>query len=218
MKTVISILVAMLATGPVYASYGEDPDDPAAVDAARAAFARLNHGGAGVDLVFAPGSALAADVVEIIGVQSALTADVTPLEEAIEALDARVSDTLVEVSLSSDVLFDFDSDQLKPEADESLEKLGTLINESEVLSVTIVGHTDAKGSEEYNLDLSNRRAASVRDWLVAAGIDPGLFTVEGRGEADPVAPNENEDGSDNPDGRALNRRVEIVIRTRQPIS
>ena len=71
------------------------------------------------------------------------------------------------------------------------------------LSLEIQGHTDADGSDAYNLDLSDRRAKSVVAWLVAKGIDAGRLQGEGKGEAAPVASNATADG------KALNRRVEI---------
>lgn len=115
------------------------------------------------------------------------------------------------VNLSSDVLFDFGKAALKPEAAGALEKVAALINERGAdAKVTIVGYTDAKGSEELNRRLSVSRAQSVKDWLVRHGVKQAIV-VEGKGAADPVAPNANPDGSDNPAGRAQNRRVEILI-------
>ena len=156
-------VLALAAILPVLAlaSYPEDPDDPMATQAAAAAVAALDTRRGALVLVAAPPQALRANVVDIVGVQSSLKADITPLERAVEALGAQVSDTLIEVSLASDVLFDFDSDQLKAAAEDSLNELKTLISESEVLEVTITGHTDAKGGNDYNMDLSLRRAASV---------------------------------------------------------
>jgi outer membrane protein OmpA-like peptidoglycan-associated protein len=75
--------------------------------------------------------------------------------------------------------------------------------------VTVTGHSDGRGDPAYNLDLSQRRAEAVRAAL-AEQLGAGFaFEVAGRGEDEPVAPNENADGSDNPEGRALNRRVVI---------
>ena len=73
--------------------------------------------------------------------------------------------------------------------------------------MSIVGHTDSLGEDAYNLGLSQRRAEAVAAAVAASRPDLSL-TTEGRGEADPVAPNDN-GGEDNPDGRAANRRVEI---------
>ncbi len=77
----------------------------------------------------------------------------------------------------------------------------------------ISGHTDSKGSEEYNQKLSEKRAESVKKWLIEnAGVNPKIIEISGYGESRPVAPNTNPDGSDNPEGRQKNRRVEIVIK------
>jgi outer membrane protein OmpA-like peptidoglycan-associated protein len=77
----------------------------------------------------------------------------------------------------------------------------------------IEGYTDSKGSDSYNLRLSDKRAASVKDWLVKkGGVGNKKMTTKGWGEANPVAPNENPDGSDNPEGRQKNRRVEITVK------
>ena len=78
--------------------------------------------------------------------------------------------------------------------------------------VIIRGYTDSKGADEYNNRLSLRRAEAVRDKLVEFGLEPGrILKTEGMGEKNPVAPNVNSDGSDNPAGRALNRRIELEL-------
>jgi outer membrane protein OmpA-like peptidoglycan-associated protein len=78
--------------------------------------------------------------------------------------------------------------------------------------VTVEGFTDAKGSKSFNMQLSQERATAVKDWVVRNGNVPaGNITARGFGEQNPVAPNTNPDGSDNPAGRALNRRVSIVV-------
>lgn len=216
----ICLLVLVSLLLPVLAGaypYGEDPSDPDTVAAARQAVANLDESRGALALIAAPGSSLAGEVVGIVGLASTLSADVTPLEQAIENLGAAVSNLLIEVTLSSDVLFDFDSDSLKPAAESSLLDLKTLIESVEVLGVTIIGHTDAKGSDEYNLELSRRRAESVHAWLTRSGINQGLCSTEGHGENEAIAPNTLPDGSDNPEGRALNRRVEILISTRQQV-
>jgi outer membrane protein OmpA-like peptidoglycan-associated protein len=78
-------------------------------------------------------------------------------------------------------------------------------------NVRIEGHTDAKGSASYNQDLSNRRAESVKKWFTSHGLKDLHFSTEGFGAKKPVAPNTKPNGSDDPKGRAKNRRVEIVI-------
>lgn len=123
----------------------------------------------------------------------------------------QTPDTVV-ISLSADVFFDFDRSTLKPIAVNSLEHVVKRISELPNGKVRIEGHTDAKGSKEYNKQLSLKRASSVRDWLVSeGGIANREFIIFGLGESRPVAPNLTEDGDDDPVGRQKNRRVEIVI-------
>jgi len=76
----------------------------------------------------------------------------------------------------------------------------------------IEGFTDSKGEHAYNMKLSENRAAAVKQWLVLnLSVSASRITTRGWGEAKPVAPNKNPDGSDNPQGRQKNRRVEIVL-------
>jgi outer membrane protein OmpA-like peptidoglycan-associated protein len=79
-------------------------------------------------------------------------------------------------------------------------------------AVRIDGHTDGRGADSYNQSLSERRAAAVKAWLVQHGQAPSaLITTRGFGRTKPIADNTKPDGSDNPDGRAKNRRVEILV-------
>jgi outer membrane protein OmpA-like peptidoglycan-associated protein len=105
----------------------------------------------------------------------------------------------------SDVLFDFDKATLKPDAREKLAKLSGIVLAYPGLKLTIEGHTDSIGSDEYNLTLSEKRAAAVRDYLVGAGVNSNGVTSQGFGKANPVASN------DTNEGRAKNRRVELVV-------
>lgn len=77
--------------------------------------------------------------------------------------------------------------------------------------IEIISHTDNKGAESYNLSLSEERAASVVEYLISKGIDKKRLTSSGKGESNPIAPNTNSDGSDNPEGRAKNRRTEFIV-------
>ena len=79
------------------------------------------------------------------------------------------------------------------------------------LIVEIMSHTDSKGSDKYNEKLSQQRAESVVAYLISKGIKPERLKAKGYGESKPVAPNENADGSDNPEGRAQNRRTDFKI-------
>lgn len=102
--------------------------------------------------------------------------------------------------------FEHDSDVPKPSAAAALEQLREALASDVSMAVIIEGHTDADGADDYNLDLSDRRARSVVAWLAAAGIAAERLTPRGMGEAEPVASN------DTADGKALNRRVDVVAR------
>ncbi|QPC42796.1 DUF4892 domain-containing protein [Kaustia mangrovi] len=105
------------------------------------------------------------------------------------------------------ILFDFDKDTIRPESKAQLQEIARLLKESPDLQVFIVGHTDGKGGYEYNLDLSERRARAVVKALGAEyGVAAERLTPVGVGMVAPVATNRTEDG------RARNRRVEIVER------
>ena len=131
-----------------------------------------------------------------------------------EITDFRVEQTATAtiVEIASDVLFAFDSADLSPSAPAQLARAADLIRQGGPGDVEVRGYTDAKGDDAYNLGLSERRAMEVAGWLRSTGgIDVARLKPRGFGEADPVAPNANPDGSDNPSGRAMNRRVTLVI-------
>jgi outer membrane protein OmpA-like peptidoglycan-associated protein len=118
----------------------------------------------------------------------------------------------VALNLSGDVLFGFGADQLRAEAAEGLDQVVTLIRDLRPQMLSIIGHTDSIGGAAANQDLSLRRARAVQRWLEQrAGNAMPAVVVEGRGEHDPVAPNTQPDGGDDPEARALNRRVEFVL-------
>jgi len=115
--------------------------------------------------------------------------------------------------LQGDVLFDFDKSNLRPDADVYLrEFFGRNRKQLTGRTIVIEGHTDSKGSHTYNQRLSRERARTISVWIVHHADLRQKRTVElGFGESRPRAPNTFPDGSDNPDGRQLNRRVEIVV-------
>jgi outer membrane protein OmpA-like peptidoglycan-associated protein len=119
----------------------------------------------------------------------------------------------VRIELPGDVLFDFDQWTIRPDAEPTLRQVATILQQYPRAKVAIEGHTDAKGADDYNLRLSEQRVASVKAWLVhQGGIDGGAMTTRGWGEMRPVASNTYSDGSDYPEGRQQNRRVEITVR------
>jgi len=105
----------------------------------------------------------------------------------------------------SDVLFDTASYTLKPAAREKLAKISGVVLAHPGLNLQIEGHTDSVGSDEYNQQLSENRAAAVRDYLIEQGVAPSSVIARGFGKTQPIASN------DTPDGRQKNRRVELVV-------
>ena len=93
----------------------------------------------------------------------------------------------------------------------ALDETVRILNDNPHISVLIEGYSDAVGSEAFNLELSRQRAEAVRAYLVERGIAADRLRVAGRGERNPLAPNARADGSDNPAGRAMNRRVELSV-------
>lgn len=117
----------------------------------------------------------------------------------------REGDTL-RASLSSDVLFESGSDRLQPGADTKILQIAEVLRRYPRTYVDVTSHTDNRGTESFNEDISERRAQSVRDILVRAGVDGSRITTRGEGERNPVT------GNDTATGRAKNRRVDITIR------
>ncbi len=115
------------------------------------------------------------------------------------------------ISLSSDVLFASGSATIQPGGQTKLREMATVLNKYPQTIVQITGHTDNRGSEESNLDLSNRRAQAVASAFAANGVNPARISTSGQGESMPVADNST------PEGRAQNRRVEIVINPDQSL-
>ncbi|MFZ5472168.1 MAG: OmpA family protein [Myxococcota bacterium] len=110
-----------------------------------------------------------------------------------------------ELTVHSNVFFTSDDEELNPEAKAHLEELAQLAVENPEAQVRIEAYTDAQGSEDYNLTLSDERAQSVKDFFTAAGVDASRIIAEGKGETEPIASN------DTPEGRAQNRRTAITI-------
>ena len=143
----------------------------------------------------------------------AVAGTVAGLDAALKDLGAKVTEQEVRIALEADVLFDFDKAELKPEAQASLEKVTTVLKAYPSAQVRIEGHTDAKGADAYNQKLSEQRAVAVAEWLASkAGLPRTQLATAGLGRTKPVAHNTKPDGSDDPDGRAKNRRVEILVR------
>lgn len=112
------------------------------------------------------------------------------------------------VSLA-DILFDFDKATLRRDVEFNLVKIATILNQFSEMNVLVEGHTDAIGTDEYNLELSKKRAQAVADFLISQGVDEKRLSWEGYGKTRPVADN------DTPEGRQKNRRVDLVIQDAQ---
>ena len=126
------------------------------------------------------------------------------LEAQLRELEAQQTERGLLVTLG-DVLFAFDKAELSAQAAPRLDKLAGFLAQFPERQMLIEGYTDSVGNEAYNLSLSERRAQAVRDALVERGVGSARITARGYGKAHPIADNST------PDGRAMNRRVEIVI-------
>lgn len=124
--------------------------------------------------------------------------------EAVSSIKQEQGRTVL--SISGSVVFKLGSADLMPIAKDRLDEVATVLRErANGSAIVIEGHTDSTGSDTLNEKLSQQRAEAVRQFLVARGVDPDKIEAVGRGEADPVASNAS------PEGRANNRRVEIII-------
>jgi outer membrane protein OmpA-like peptidoglycan-associated protein len=118
---------------------------------------------------------------------------------------ARQGDNLV-LRMPSDVTFASNQASINPRFNTTLDDVAGVLNRYDQSIVDIVGHADSDGTDEYNLDLSRRRASSVAQYLVGRNVLADRLYVDGRGESVPIATNATAEG------KALNRRVEILIR------
>ncbi|MBA2291002.1 MAG: OmpA family protein [Gemmatimonadales bacterium] len=111
----------------------------------------------------------------------------------------------IQVTFDSGLLFDYDSDAVRSAAQENLRTLAGSLGSYADSDLLIVGHTDDRGADSYNLGLSERRAAAAANYLVTQGVARSRLRTMGLGESEPVSPNDNDAG------RQANRRVEIAI-------
>jgi outer membrane protein OmpA-like peptidoglycan-associated protein len=111
----------------------------------------------------------------------------------------------IKITFASGILFDVNKSSLQPTAQTNLQKLSTILNKYPDTQILIEGHTDSDGNEDYNMDLSLRRANSVQNYMTSQQVQPIRMHTQGYGETQPVASNETVEG------KAQNRRVEIAI-------
>jgi outer membrane protein OmpA-like peptidoglycan-associated protein len=111
----------------------------------------------------------------------------------------------IKITFASGILFDVNKSDLRPEAQENIAKLAAILIKYEDTNILIEGHTDADGSEEYNLQLSERRARAVQSYLAQNGVMNARISIMGYGESQPVADNTTVEG------KQANRRVEVAV-------
>jgi outer membrane protein OmpA-like peptidoglycan-associated protein len=116
-----------------------------------------------------------------------------------------------DIILPTDVLFDFDKSTLRTEGLTLLGQVRQHFATHQANQIHVWGHTDSKGSDQYNAVLSQKRAVAVANWLKKNIKTKGLVMAIGRGEQEPLVPNQNPDGSDNPVNRQKNRRVTLSV-------
>lgn len=117
----------------------------------------------------------------------------------------KLSGDVVKITMTSQTAFDVGQADIKPGFRTTLDKLADVIVRYQKTSLTIIGHTDAQGAHDSNMELSRRRAAAVADYLEGKNVNAERIDAEGRGESEPVA------GNDTDAGRRANRRVEILV-------
>ncbi|MCT7957615.1 OmpA family protein [Laspinema palackyanum] len=138
----------------------------------------------------------------------------TEVEQTLTELNAETTIEGIKFNLSDNILFEFDKYAVRAAAKPTLEKVNQVLTHFKDARVLINGHTDSKGTDEYNIDLSQKRAAAVKYYFVNNfQAEPTRIQTQGLGKSKPIAPNTNPDGSDNPQGREKNRRVEFTIQT-----
>ena len=190
-----------------------DPDSPEIQQACEDALKRL-----GPDRGYIAIQKIVIDVqknvVDIIGISQgisgtgiAITGQVVGVEMVLKDLKVKVLETEIKIDLPSDILFDFDEYNLRPDGREALKKVAAVIKSYPGKTVLIEGHTDSEGSREYNMKLSFKRAESVKKWFRdMENLTDTKFQTKGWGESKPRFLN------DTVEGRQKNRRVEIKIR------
>lgn len=134
-------------------------------------------------------------------------AELAQLQQALGQIaeTRRTAMGLVMTLDSNSVRFDFDKSDIKPEYRDTLNRIAGILMTLKGYTINVYGYTDDVGSQTYNLQLSQRRAGAVRDFLLQAGISPTIMSTKGFGKSDPRVPGNNEQA------RAANRRVEIGI-------
>ena len=144
------------------------------------------------------------DILDTLGVLAIKSLNINTIAEIRKEEDENVF-------VLKNIFFDYEKATIREESKPELDKLYLFLLSNPDIKIEIAGHTDAKGNDDYNQRLSQKRANSVMAYQAAKGIPSKQMVAVGYGETQPVAPNENADGTDNPMGRQLNRRIELKI-------
>jgi outer membrane protein OmpA-like peptidoglycan-associated protein len=141
------------------------------------------------------------------GMANVVGCDGVTLQPVIEVIEGAPSGLIAAVDIPAAALFAFDSADLSDGGKTAIEDYRKQLRPdiSQAYAGIIIGYTDSTGNPDYNMQLSKRRAQAVADYLVSTGVDPNKLRVLGRGENNPIAPN------DTPENRAKNRRVDVVV-------
>ncbi|ATX80573.1 Outer membrane protein OmpA [Mariprofundus aestuarium] len=216
------VMLLMVAAGLTFTGCATTPDDPnrhtkekAAVGATIGAIAGavIGHqqdrsGGAlrGALIGGAAGGLLGAGVGRYMDNQEAEFKRVLEEERRANQIEVeRLQNENLKITMNSEVSFDYNSAQLKPAFNNTLDKVADILNRYPRTTIKITGHTDSRGSTAYNQNLSEQRANAVGWYLADRGVDSRRVIADGRGELQPRATNDTEAG------RQLNRRVEMLI-------
>jgi outer membrane protein OmpA-like peptidoglycan-associated protein len=204
MSRVSRFVVAGLAAGTLTLGCATKTQTGAAVGAAGGAVLGAVTGvGGGTAKGAIIGAAVGGAAGAIIG--SIMDKQAKELEQNIEGATVERVGEGIKVTFQSGILFAFDSDVVLPEARANLTALAQSLDKYPDTDLLIVGHTDDVGTDAYNLGLSERRAAAAASYLRFRGVSENRLRTAGRGETEPVASNDTDQG------RSLNRRVEVAI-------
>ena len=208
-KTSVLLLIALLAAGCATSDPNQKSKQGAGAGAAAGAIVGAiigNQSGnnrTGAVVGAAAGAAIGAAIGHRMDQQQKELQKIQGVEVT------RPSEGEIAVNLTNDILFDFNSSSLRPESRQTLADLASNFRNYPDEQVTIEGHTDSVGTPSYNQTLSEQRASAVSSYLSTEGVPSARITSIGYGETRPKASN------DTPEGRQLNRRVEIHIRATQ---
>lgn len=132
---------------------------------------------------------------------------ISPVSTTTDTIPEPIKTVEEEIFYINTIFFSFDDYSLSKKSTKELDNIYAILEKFQKLNLQIIGNTDSKGSDIYNLSLSEKRAAAALNYLTEKGVEKSRLKPLGKGEKNPVAINQNPDGTDNPEGRRYNRRV-----------